>query len=58
MPEFYIFIFNLLFIHLQLKAVVLNAELNVVATAEVKFDSDLPEFRTTGGANAGTGKSE
>lgn len=58
MSKFYSSISHVLFIYLQLKAVVLNAELNVVATAEVKFDSDLPEFRTTGGANAGTGKSE
>ncbi|KAH8419126.1 hypothetical protein KR222_006225 [Zaprionus bogoriensis] len=42
----------------KLKAVVLSGELNVVASAEVKFDSDLPEFRTTGGANAGKNKFE
>ncbi|ALC47141.1 CG3534 [Drosophila busckii] len=42
----------------KLKAILLNAELNVVTTAEVKFDSDLPEFRTQGGANPGPNKHE
>lgn len=36
---------------LQLKAVQVNAQLEIVAQAEVKFDTDLPEFRTTGGVN-------
>jgi xylulokinase len=30
----------------------------VLVHAEVKFDSDLPEFRTTGGVNAGNNKNE
>lgn len=42
----------------QLKAVLLGSSLEVVAAAEVKFDTDLPEFRTTGGANAGSIKNE
>nr|XP_029711699.1 xylulose kinase-like [Aedes albopictus] len=42
----------------KLKAVLLNAKLENVAHAEVKFDSDLPEFRTSGGVNAGTAKNE
>uniref|UniRef100_A0A182NVF7 Xylulose kinase n=1 Tax=Anopheles dirus TaxID=7168 RepID=A0A182NVF7_9DIPT len=42
----------------KLKAVLLNANLENVAHAEVKFDSDLPEFRTTGGVNVGTAKNE
>lgn len=42
----------------QLKAVQLNNELQVIATAEVQFDSDLPEFRTTGGVNSGPKKNE
>lgn len=42
----------------KLKAVQLNSELKIIATAEVQFDTDLPEFRTTGGANAGTKKNE
>ncbi|XP_064554399.1 xylulose kinase isoform X1 [Drosophila montana] len=42
----------------KLKAILLNAELKVIASAEVKFDSDLPEFRTTGGANPGPNKFE
>ncbi|XP_034486804.1 xylulose kinase isoform X2 [Drosophila innubila] len=42
----------------KLKAILLSSELNVVASAEVKFDSDLPEFRTTGGAHAGLNKFE
>ncbi|EDW04384.1 GH25221, partial [Drosophila grimshawi] len=41
-----------------LKAILLSPDLNVVASAEVKFDSDLPEFRTTGGASAGPNKFE
>lgn len=35
----------------QLKAIQLNAQLEVLVHAEVKFDTDLPEFRTTGGVN-------
>lgn len=31
----------------------MSNKLQVLAHAEVKFDSDLPEFRTTGGVNAG-----
>ncbi|XP_055551794.1 xylulose kinase [Wyeomyia smithii] len=42
----------------KLKAVLLNAKLENVAHAEVKFDSDLPEFRTSGGVNVGTAKNE
>ena len=38
----------------QLKAVQLSSKLEVNASAEVKFDSDLPEFRTNGGANFGS----
>lgn len=36
---------------LQLKAVQLDARMQIIAQAEVKFDTDLPEFRTTGGVN-------
>ncbi|KAH8347069.1 hypothetical protein KR059_004728 [Drosophila kikkawai] len=42
----------------KLKAILLNSCLEVVASAEVKFDSDLPEFRTVGGANPGPNKNE
>uniref|UniRef100_A0A1B0FFP6 Xylulose kinase n=1 Tax=Glossina morsitans morsitans TaxID=37546 RepID=A0A1B0FFP6_GLOMM len=42
----------------KLKAVQLNSCLDVVATAEVQFDSDLPEFRTVNGAIAGPKKNE
>ncbi|KAH8247205.1 hypothetical protein KR038_000170 [Drosophila bunnanda] len=42
----------------KLKAILLNSSLEVVASAEVKFDSDLPEFRTAGGANPGPNKNE
>lgn len=42
----------------KLKAVLLNTRLENVAHAEVKFDSDLPEFRTSGGVNAGAAKNE
>ncbi|XP_068152020.1 xylulose kinase [Drosophila tropicalis] len=42
----------------KLKAILLNSSLEVVTSAEVKFDSDLPEFRTTGGANPGPNKYE
>ncbi|XP_052866901.1 xylulose kinase [Anopheles cruzii] len=42
----------------KLKAVLLNHKLEDVAHAEVKFDSDLPEFRTSGGVNAGRSKNE
>lgn len=42
----------------QLKAVILNAGLEVLAHADVKFDSDLPEYRTTGGVSTGAAKNE
>ncbi|XP_053970048.1 xylulose kinase isoform X1 [Anastrepha ludens] len=42
----------------KLKAVQLSSKLEVYATAEVKFDSDLPEFRTSGGANSSSRKHE
>uniref|UniRef100_W8B422 Xylulose kinase n=2 Tax=Ceratitis capitata TaxID=7213 RepID=W8B422_CERCA len=42
----------------KLKAVQLSLKLEVISTAEVKFDSDLPEFRTSGGANSGSGNNE
>ncbi|XP_017103340.1 xylulose kinase [Drosophila bipectinata] len=42
----------------KLKAILLSSSLDVVASAEVKFDSDLPEFRTQGGANPGPNKNE
>uniref|UniRef100_T1PE87 Xylulose kinase n=1 Tax=Musca domestica TaxID=7370 RepID=T1PE87_MUSDO len=42
----------------KLKAVQLNNKLEILVTAEVQFDSDLPEFRTQGGANAGSRKNE
>ncbi|KAH8306327.1 hypothetical protein KR018_007828 [Drosophila ironensis] len=42
----------------KLKAILLNAKLDVVASSEVKFDSDLPEFRTTGGVLSGPNKDE
>ncbi|XP_017055525.1 xylulose kinase [Drosophila ficusphila] len=42
----------------KLKAILLSSTLEVIAAAEVKFDTDLPEFRTTGGANAGSLKNE
>ncbi|XP_030370621.1 xylulose kinase isoform X2 [Scaptodrosophila lebanonensis] len=45
-------------LHTNLKAILLNAKLDVIASAEVKFDTDLPEFRTTGGANPGLNKFE
>lgn len=35
-----------------------NDQLETLVHAEVKFDTDLPEFRTTGGANVGANKSE
>uniref|UniRef100_A0A336LDD9 CSON007595 protein n=1 Tax=Culicoides sonorensis TaxID=179676 RepID=A0A336LDD9_CULSO len=34
-----------------LKAIQLNAQLETLVHAEVKFDTDLPEFRTSGGVN-------
>lgn len=43
---------------LQLKAVIVDTNLNVLNQAEVKFDTDLPEFRTIGGVNAGKNKNE
>lgn len=42
----------------QLKAVQVNTKLEVLCQAEVKFDTDLPEFRTTGGVNTGSNKHE
>uniref|UniRef100_T1GE88 Xylulose kinase n=1 Tax=Megaselia scalaris TaxID=36166 RepID=T1GE88_MEGSC len=42
----------------KLKAAILNSTLQPICTAEVQFDSDLPEYRTTGGANAGAGRNE
>jgi len=42
----------------KLKAVLVNDKLETLAHAEVKFDTDLPEFRTTGGVNNGPGKNE
>ncbi|XP_055696226.1 xylulose kinase [Lutzomyia longipalpis] len=42
----------------KLKAVQLSNTLEVLAQAEVKFDSDLQGFRTFGGVNAGTQKQE
>ncbi|XP_001359074.2 xylulose kinase isoform X1 [Drosophila pseudoobscura] len=42
----------------KLKAILLNSSLTVVASAEVKFDSDLPEFRTSGGVSPGPNKHE
>uniref|UniRef100_A0A336MTQ5 Xylulose kinase n=1 Tax=Culicoides sonorensis TaxID=179676 RepID=A0A336MTQ5_CULSO len=35
----------------RLKAIQLNAQLETLVHAEVKFDTDLPEFRTSGGVN-------
>lgn len=37
---------------------IVNTNLDVVAQAEVKFDSDVPEFRTLGGVNSGSNKNE
>ncbi|XP_049538835.1 uncharacterized protein LOC125953354 isoform X4 [Anopheles darlingi] len=42
----------------KLKAVLLNFKLDNIAHAEVMFDSDLPEFRTVGGVNAGRTKND
>lgn len=42
----------------QLKAVILDSNLQVLVQAEVKFDTDLPEFRTIGGVNSGLNKNE
>lgn len=42
----------------KLKAVQLSKNLESLVHAEVKFDSDLPEFRTTGGINTGSSKNE
>lgn len=42
----------------KLKGVQLSPSLEVIAVAEVKFDSDLPEYRTTGGVNQGKGQNE
>lgn len=35
----------------QLKSIAINENLEVVCEASVQFDSDLPEFRTTGGVH-------
>lgn len=42
----------------QLKAVIVDSNLQLLVQAEVKFDTDLPEFRTIGGVNAGQTKNE
>lgn len=42
----------------QLKAVVLNAKLKLIHSAEVKFDEDLEEFNISGGVSTGTNKNE
>lgn len=42
----------------KLKAMQLSENLEILATAEVKFDTDLPEFRTCGGVNSGPNKDE
>lgn len=38
------------FLLFQLKAVVVNDKLKIIHEARVIFDTDLPEFRTQGGA--------
>lgn len=43
---------------LQLKAVIVDSNLQILVQTEVKFDTDLPEFRTIGGVNAGQNKNE
>lgn len=45
-------------IFFQLKAVIVDTNLQILVQAEVKFDTDLPEFRTLGGVNAGQNKNE
>ncbi|GAB0088170.1 Xylulose kinase [Sergentomyia squamirostris] len=42
----------------KLKAVQLSYTLDILAQAEVKFDTDLQGFRTVGGVNAGSKKQE
>ncbi|XP_055850170.1 xylulose kinase [Episyrphus balteatus] len=42
----------------KLKAMQLSENLEILATAEVKFDTDLPEFRTNGGVNSGPNNHE
>jgi len=42
----------------KLKAVIVNTNLDILVHAEVKFDADLPEYRTIGGVNAGSNKNE
>ena len=44
---------NVVFI--QIKAVVINDNLEVTAETHVHFDSMLPEYRTSGGVHAGAG---
>lgn len=44
--------------YFQLKAVLVNSKLEVIFQAEVKFDTDLPEFRTTGGVNCNLNTNE
>lgn len=41
----------MIFFLFQLKVVQVNSKLEIIVHAEVKFDTDLPEFRTTGGVN-------
>lgn len=50
--------FFYMFIFFQLKAVIVDSNLQILVQAEVKFDTDLPEFRTIGGVNAGNNKNE
>lgn len=42
----------------QLKAVIIDSNLQEIVHAEVKYDTDLPEFRTIGGVNAGQNRNE
>ena len=35
----------------KVKAVAIDAALNVISDERVTFDADLPEYRTTGGVN-------
>lgn len=51
-------IFFLSFFFFKLKAVIVDTNLQELVHAEVKFDTDLPEFRTNGGVNAGQNKNE
>ena len=43
------------FILLQIKAVVINDQLEVTAETHVHFDSMLPEYRTSGGVHVASG---